>query len=207
MIRRDTTGQRFGHLTVLKELGGGKILCRCDCGTEKVFNKSNVLVGRSTSCGCMQKDRVESRKDISGLRFGRLTAIEPVGKKEGSILWLCRCDCGNTINVTVSQLQSGDRKSCGCLERESRQVVMKSKHFDHTNIAKIASSKPYANSKTGVRGVSLRKGRYLAQIKVKGKSIRIGIFSTLEDAAAARKKAEARYFGEILEKYRHLADK
>lgn len=207
MIRRDTTGQRFSHLTVLKELGGGKILCRCDCGSEKVFFKYNVTSGRSTSCGCKSKDRPEQRKDISGRRFGRLTAVKPVGRKDRSILWLCLCDCGNTVNATTEQLQSGDRKSCGCLEKESRQAVMKAKHFDHTNIAKIASRKPYANSKTGVRGVSIHNGRYIAQIKVKGKSIRLGTFSNLEQAAEARRQAEEQYFGEILEKYASLSKK
>lgn len=207
MIRRDTTGQRFGHLTVLKELGNGKIFCRCDCGNEKVFNKQNVTSGKSTSCGCARKDRIKSRKNIAGQRFGRLTAIKPVGKKDRSILWLCRCDCGNIINVSTEQLQSGVRKSCGCLEKESRQAVMKAKYFDHTNIAKIASRKPYANNKTGVRGVSMRNGRYLAQIKIKGKNIRLGSYSTLEEAAAARRQAESRYFGEILEKYIGLKEK
>lgn len=45
MIRDDLTGQHFGKLTVIKELGGGRILCRCDCGREKEFNKSNVKRG------------------------------------------------------------------------------------------------------------------------------------------------------------------
>ena len=38
MVRDDLTGQRFGKLVVIKELGGGRILCRCDCGREKKFN-------------------------------------------------------------------------------------------------------------------------------------------------------------------------
>lgn len=28
MVRDDLTGKRFGRLVVLKELGGGRILCR-----------------------------------------------------------------------------------------------------------------------------------------------------------------------------------
>jgi len=27
----DVTGERFGKLTVVEDLGGGKIRCRCDC--------------------------------------------------------------------------------------------------------------------------------------------------------------------------------
>ena len=34
-------------------------------------------------------------KNLKGQKFGRLTAICPVGKnRQGAILWLCNCDCG-----------------------------------------------------------------------------------------------------------------
>ena len=32
-------------------------------------------------------------KDISGQKFGRLTAIEFRGTDKGNALWLCKCDC------------------------------------------------------------------------------------------------------------------
>lgn len=32
---KNITGQRFGHWTVLNDLGGQKALCRCDCGNER----------------------------------------------------------------------------------------------------------------------------------------------------------------------------
>ena len=62
MVRDDLTGQRFGKLVVLKELGGGRILCRCDCGREKGFNKSNVKRGLAKSCGsCLRR---HTRRDL-----------------------------------------------------------------------------------------------------------------------------------------------
>lgn len=48
----DRTGQRFGKLTVLKELHGGYVLCKCDCGNIKKINKAHMLLGNITSCGC-----------------------------------------------------------------------------------------------------------------------------------------------------------
>ena len=33
--------------------------------------------------------------DISGQRFGKLTAIEAI-KKDGKTVWRCICDCGNS---------------------------------------------------------------------------------------------------------------
>ncbi|NCC62772.1 MAG: hypothetical protein EOM12_18015 [Verrucomicrobiae bacterium] len=58
-------------------------------------------------------------KKLDGLRFGRLVVIERQGKhKDGNLLWLCKCDCGNTVVVCGKYLRCGDTKSCGCLNIE-----------------------------------------------------------------------------------------
>ncbi|MFA6851468.1 MAG: hypothetical protein WCS30_14090 [Selenomonadaceae bacterium] len=54
------------------------------------------------------------RAILPGERFGKLIAIEPAGKKHGSIFWKCRCDCGNEKNIANYSLISGNSKSCGC---------------------------------------------------------------------------------------------
>ncbi len=36
----------------------------------------------------------------------------------GSLLWLCRCDCGVERIVAGNNLKSGNTKSCGCLNRQ-----------------------------------------------------------------------------------------
>lgn len=55
--------------------------------------------------------------DITGQRFGRLTAISKVGSSRGNSLWLCKCDCGNEKVVRLPNLKNGT-KSCGCLNIE-----------------------------------------------------------------------------------------
>lgn len=56
-----------------------------------------------------------SIKDITGMKFGRLTAIRPEkAKSAGRYIWLCQCDCGNYTKATSSQLKRGVRVSCGC---------------------------------------------------------------------------------------------
>ena len=60
-------------------------------------------------------------KDIAGLKFERLTAIERQGQnKHGHSLWLCKCDCGKTTIVDITSLTRGNTKSCGCLNQEVR---------------------------------------------------------------------------------------
>jgi hypothetical protein len=52
-------------------------------------------------------------KDISGLKFGRLTAIKMVGHdKSLSALWLCVCDCGQQTVSCGADLRRGNTKSC-----------------------------------------------------------------------------------------------
>lgn len=61
-------------------------------------------------------------KAIKGLEnkvFGRLTVIKelPERNKDGEIMWLCRCICGNLVNVRGRRLQNQEQKSCGCIAR------------------------------------------------------------------------------------------
>lgn len=58
------------------------------------------------------------RKSLTGLRFGRLRVESLNGRTSGMYAWLCRCDCGNTLSVTVGKLNAGHTQSCGCLQRE-----------------------------------------------------------------------------------------
>lgn len=52
--------------------------------------------------------------DLIGLSFGRLKVIRRNGSKSGKALWMCRCDCGNVVNVVSNALKSGHTGSCGC---------------------------------------------------------------------------------------------
>jgi hypothetical protein len=53
--------------------------------------------------------------NLSGIRFGRLVAIERAGKRGKRTIWRCRCDCGNLHDVDYGNL-TGQRpvRSCGC---------------------------------------------------------------------------------------------
>lgn len=55
--------------------------------------------------------------DRTGQTYGRLTAIYPL-RKNNQIYWHCKCSCGNEVDVSGKCLQSGNTKSCGCLQKE-----------------------------------------------------------------------------------------
>lgn len=57
---------------------------------------------------------MSAKVDITGQRFGLLTAIEPTDRRrDKNIIWRCRCDCGAETFATAKDLRSGNTKSCG----------------------------------------------------------------------------------------------
>lgn len=58
--------------------------------------------------------------DLHGQRFGRLVVIARSPRRvPGNVLWLCRCDCGQTHVVPSKLLRHGKTRSCGCLRAEN----------------------------------------------------------------------------------------
>lgn len=57
--------------------------------------------------------------DITGNKYERLLVLNENGKtKLGVIKWLCRCDCGNEVSVSGTDLKGGRTKSCGCYKKD-----------------------------------------------------------------------------------------
>lgn len=66
--------------------------------------------------------------DITGRKFGRLTAVRHLGYGK----WLCRCSCGNETVTNGGNLRLGITKSCGCLHSDtSRKRHTKHGHLAH----------------------------------------------------------------------------
>ena len=138
----DLTNQRFGRLTALykcdyKLNNHYPWFCQCDCGNTKVVRTQDLIRGKTTSCGCYQKEIASKigkktgpingarrTKDIAGQRFGKLTALRPTTEKRGhNIKWLCQCDCGNWVSVIVHDLTTGNTSSCGCIRSKGQQKI------------------------------------------------------------------------------------
>lgn len=65
-------------------------------------------------------------QDISGISFGRLTAIRrlPVSTHPHHS-WECKCQCGTTKAITFQNLINASTTSCGCLSREKSAIRMR----------------------------------------------------------------------------------
>lgn len=67
------------------------------------------------------------KKEMIGIRFGRLIARQQVGKNNTGFVYLFDCDCGNEYVGSGYFVRSGHTKSCGCLRSE----VISAKNFVH----------------------------------------------------------------------------
>lgn len=165
-------------------------------------------MGKTKSCGCIN---IQKRDNILGERFGRLTVVSvgksyimPNGKKGGKY-FLCKCDCGKTVEVSRTNLISGSTKSCGCLNADVLKSV-KPERFgvvEQTNVNIILNKNLTKSNTSGVKGVTWHKGKrkWVARIMFKGVSYWLGAYLDKKDAEIARKAAEEKIYGDFLKWY------
>lgn len=129
-------------------------------------------------------------KDITGMTFGYLTAIEPTGaKNRGDYVWLFQCKCGNTIELPATRALIGNTLSCGCLKGEALKASRK--FFAGTSLVQSMTEKVESSrSVSGYTGVSPKRDKWQAHIKYKGVRYSLGCYYDIQDAVKARARAK-----------------
>lgn len=130
---KDLTNQRFGKLTVLNRAPNKNKKtywnCRCDCGNFTVVRSDQLTRGITHSCGCLtkiatQQTGLNNFKDLTNQRFGKLIAIKPIKHQNSDkYYWICKCDCGNIVEVRGTSLTNGNTQSCGCLKSKGESTI------------------------------------------------------------------------------------
>jgi hypothetical protein len=77
--------------------------------------------------------------NLVGMRFGKLLVIEKSNdyispKNQHGSMWLCKCDCGNIVEIRASDLRSNRTMSCGCYKSEKISKCNKDKFIDLVGI-------------------------------------------------------------------------
>ena len=207
-------GQTFGDLCVVgksrkRTKMGAYWTCLCSCGYTCEVTASELVSGRKTHCGCKSVKNYAT-SDITGQRFGRLTAQYSTKKRDakGFVIWHCQCDCGSEADVSYNSLMYCGQTSCGCKKKEHDKALGGFlTHVDGTSIDALKSRKIPSNNTTGVKGVYLVKGRYLAKIVFQHRQYFLGTYASVEEAAEARKKAEEAINGEVISFYEKWSEK
>ncbi len=130
---RNILGQKFGRLTVVGFAGQDRYHHSrwhvvCECGAARIKSVGELRFGKTKSCGCLSVELAAGRcvakaRRFEGRRFGRLTALSEAPRRPNAPLCrriLCRCECGNVIEVPAVCLTrtKSPTRSCGCLRRE-----------------------------------------------------------------------------------------
>ena len=210
----DLLGQTFGDLRVVgksrkRTKMGPYWTCLCTCGYTCEATAAELVSGRRTHCGC-KSVKSYTASDITGRRFGRLTAQSPMNQRDDkdSVVWHCLCDCGNEVDVSYNSLVYCNQISCGCRKKEHDKALGGFlTHVDGTSIDALKSSKLPSNNTTGVKGVYMVKGRYIAKIVFQHRQYFLGTYPSVEEAAEARKKAEEAINGEVISFYAKWSEK
>lgn len=112
-------GDTFTRWTVLEDYANNlaPLMCRCECGTERLVGISSLTTGNSTSCGCSRRKPMKRSAPYiaAGETFTRLTALEDARISTDKIRF--RCECGTETTTTARLVRNGRTVSCGCKRR------------------------------------------------------------------------------------------
>lgn len=212
--KKDLTGRVFGDLTAVRPTDGSynRWVCRCAaCGGECESTRRRLLEGKKTHCGCKTR-KDAAKKDITGQRFRMLTALYETDKRDykGSVIWHCRCDCGNEVDLSYNSLNYSDIVSCGCHKRAVVETLRtRLTHVAGTSVDILKSKKNRKPNSSGVKGVYLIRGKYRAEICFQQKIYYLGTYSNLETAAQVRSEAEQllhKNFIQFYDRWKQKAD-
>lgn len=134
-----TPGTRIGGWTLVREVPREnprvrQYLCRCGCGTEKVFAAVYLRTGRPSVCEACQGAKVEAAQlaKMTGLKRGDYTVIAYKGKNAwGTRLWLCRCKCGAERVYPTGQILSQGTQRTQCERCYSGEMELSHRVHDY----------------------------------------------------------------------------
>ena len=91
----------------------------------------------------MQKGKTNmGAEDLCGKRFGKLTVLRKTEqKRKGSFLWLCECECGNTILLERYKIERGLVQSCGFARKGKNTKDLKGMRIGHLQVVRRLDEK------------------------------------------------------------------
>ena len=198
-------------------------LCQCECGTILPVRAEGLRSGNTKSCGCLDMERKRSTLGVTKKHNAYVIrdnyVIMYTSKNEPFLVDIE--DFGRVYKHCWYKSKKGyikakiKRKSV-FLHRFILDCLDEAIDVDHkhgtdsiwdnrrSNIRKATTVQNTRNShcrrdnSTGVTGVCpYTKNRWQAYIYVHGKQIKLGYFDNFDEAVAARRDAEEKYFGDF----------
>lgn len=186
----------------------GRIMyyCKCSCGTEKYVYRGHLMGGKTLSCGCYHKDVISKENKVTDERLHRIwgnmksrcnNPNVPCYKYYGAKgVRICKEWESNYSIFKEWALQNGYQEDLE-IDRVDRD-----RNYEPDNCRWVDRSMNVYNSKrnvgsTGIRGVkfSIRDNLYCETLTYRNEVVLRLYTKSLEEAIAARKEAELKYFG------------
>lgn len=216
---KDLTGKKFHRLTVEERMKNNKHgqamwKCLCECGNYTIVNTNELNSGGTKSCGCYFRERAKeanTKHNLSKTKLYRRWA-----------LMISRCTNPNSSRyrfygakgITVCDEWRKDFKSFndwsianGYKEELTLDRIDPTGNYEPNNCrwtnyqVQHINKGMHTRNTSGHKGVSYKKrlNKWEVLIQVNKKTIYLGVYENIEDAVAARKAAEEKYFQPILD--------
>lgn len=207
---KDLVGVRFGRLVVTERDLIRPIptrwLCQCDCGKTSDPLSNSLMSGRTNSCGCLQKERLLRANTTHGLsRTGAYKAWHGI---------IDRCTnpnfpkysyyggrgirvCERWHSYENFLADMGPRPAGKTIDRYPNNDG----HYEPGNCRWATHSEQNVNMRARVRpqslppGVYRQKDKFKATIRIRGRTIHLGVFNTPSAASNAFEAERAKYWG------------
>lgn len=124
---------KFGKWTILKYLGGGFYVCKCDCGTERKVNVSSLRLGKTRSCGCAKEYPKGLAARNSVLRMYRR------GAKKRNLIW-------NISDSEFFDMTSKDCYYCGAIPKQELRIREATGSYFYNGLDRLDNSIGYVSS-------------------------------------------------------------
>lgn len=115
---------KFGKWTVIAwtepdKRGCKRVLCKCECGFEKIQYPKDLKSNRTTKCNLCRRKPI-----LINSKFGKWTVIDNLVKNQTSYCKV-RCECGN--ESIVNNIDLRNYKSTKCRKCYEKEIGIRSK--------------------------------------------------------------------------------
>lgn len=210
-VRQDLTGKRFNMFTIIgisdkKDYDGGVMWeCRCDCGNIKHYRTNRAK--KVVSCGCINNNNISDRFEVEYNTWKNIRQrcyntkhpkFENYGGRGITVCERWNIDFFNFLYDMGERPK--DKNSIGRIDNDKGYSKENCRWENHEE--QSLNKSMLKNNTSGVKGVRLKRGnRWTASLEYKGKVYYLGNYKDKNEAIQARKEAELKHYGKLVQDF------